>query len=120
MDDNQKSCTDETMQKIQREALGTSRSTDSLMHVVTTFPEIRVTGLAARVILLPNGCLLAGTSDGETCVSNTIEQVVDFLYCKNVENESLFMPDWRDCDIAPSATEQISIRWGLRKRRAEN
>ncbi len=119
MDDNQKSYPDETVQHIKREALDSSRSTDSLMQVVTTFPEIGGTGLAARVILLPDQSLLAGTSDGETCVSATIEQVVDFLYRKNVQNESLFMPDWRDGDIAPSATEQISIRWGLRKRRAE-
>lgn len=90
---------------------------DICRHNLIAYDATLAAGKQCAVVVAHGNQFIAMSTDGDRRDCASVEEVVDFLTRKGIEDEALTMPDWRAGDIAPSVSDQIQIRSALRQRR---
>lgn len=73
--------------------------------------------IRARVVYDPARDLLVGTvlATGETFETSNAHEMADRLFAAGVRHGQVSMPDWREGDVAPTASEKIALNHRLNR-----
>lgn len=71
--------------------------------------------ILARVVYDPVRDLLVGTvlTSGTTLEARDAHELADLLFAAGVRHGDVSMPDWREGDIAPTASDKIALNHRL-------
>lgn len=89
---------------------------DMCRHNLIDYDVTRAAGKHCAVVVAHGDQFIVMSTDYDRRDCATVDEVVDFLILKGIQNEALTMPDWRTGDIAPSVSAQIQIRSALQRR----